>query len=159
MKADGSAVQRLPDRRLYDQAAAAETVRPNGSWRLVVRNHEGNLEVWRLGEGDERQLTSNGAADYDPAWSPDGWLIAFVSGRFGSDDIFIMDANGQDDRRLTYYDGYDKHPTWSPDGRHIAFWSDRQEGRRQIWVMNADGTGQTNLSNSPANDWDPVWVK
>jgi len=159
MKADGTEVIRLPDRSLYDQAAAAERVHPNGLWRLVVRNHEGNFEVWRMGEGEDLQLTSNGAADYDPAWSPEGWLIAFVSGRFGSDDIFVMDANGQNDYRLTYYDGYDKHPTWSPDGRRIAFWSDRQEGRRQIWVINLDGTKAANLSNSPYNDWDPVWVK
>ncbi len=159
MKPEGTDVIRLPDRSLYDQAAAAERVHPNGLWRLVVRNHEGNFEVWRLGEGEDLQLTSNGAADYDPAWSPEGWLIAFVSGRFGSDDIFVMDANGQNDYRLTYYDGYDKHPTWSPDGRRIAFWSDRQGGRRQIWVINLDGTKVANLSNSPYNDWDPVWVK
>ncbi len=159
MKADGTGVLRLPDRRLYDQAAAAETVHPNGLWRLVVRNHQGNFEIWRLGGGDDLQVTSNGAADYDPAWSPDGWQIVFVSGRFGNDEIFVMEANGQNDRRLTYYDGYDKHPTWSPDGRRIAFWSDRQGVRRQIWIINLDGTGAVNVSNSPYNDWDPVWVK
>ena len=159
MRADGSDVIRLPDRLLYEQAAAVEAEHPAGTGRLVVRNHEGNLEIWRIGEENDLQLTSNPAPDYDPAWSPDGWQIAFVSGREGSDDIFIMAGNGQGDRRLTYFDGYDKHPTWSPDGTRIAFWSDRQGGRRQIWVMNADGSEAKNLSSSAWDDWAPVWVK
>ena len=62
--------------------------------------------------------------------------------------------------RLTFNDWeWDKHPTWSPDGAKIAFWSNRDTARRQIWVMNADGSGQRNLSNSDYNDWDPVWVR
>ena len=44
-------------------------------------------------------------------------------------------------------------PTWSPDGRKIAFLSDR-DGTREVYVMNADGTGQLNVTRSPANeDW------
>jgi TolB protein len=54
---------------------------------------------------------------------------------------------------------WDKHPTWSPDGRQIAFYSNRYIGRRQIWVMNADGTDVRNLSDNPYSDWDPVWLK
>jgi len=149
----------LPNRRLYNTAQAAEFEQPNGQWRLVVRNHEGNLEIWRLGPDGELQLTDNPAPDYDPAWAPDGWRIAFVSGRAGSDDIFIMEANGQGDKQLTYDDAYDKHPTWSPDGRFIAFWSDRENGRRQIWVLDTKRGTLRNLSNSPFDDWDPIWVK
>ena len=152
-------VLRLPDRRLYEIARSAEVEQPNGQWRLVVRDHEGNLEIWRLGPDGDLQLTSNPAPDYDPAWAPDGWRIAFVSGRFGSDDIFVMEANGQGDKQLTYDDAYDKHPTWSPDGRFIAFWSDREGGRRQIWLLDTQKGTLRNLSNSPFDDWDPVWVK
>ena len=38
----------------------------------------------------------------------------------------------------------------------IAFLSDR-DGNGEIYVMNADGTGQKNLTNNPALDWFPVW--
>lgn len=149
----------LPDRALYERAADAERRQPDGALWLEVRTYEGNTDIWRVGAGEDLRLTSNPAADYDPAWSPDGLQFAFVSGRKESDDIFVMDVDIGGERQLTYYGGYDKHPTWSPEGGRIAFWSDRETERRQIWVMNADGTGLTNLSNSPYDDWDPVWVK
>ena len=54
---------------------------------------------------------------------------------------------------------WDKHPTWSPDGSQIVFYSNRESGRRQLWIMNADGADQTNLSKNEYNDWDPMWVR
>jgi len=46
--------------------------------------------------------------------------------------------------------------TWSPDGEKIAFTSDR-DGNEEIYVMNADGSNQKNLTNNPCNDRDPDW--
>lgn len=159
VKADGSQVVRLPDRKLYNQAKAAEVVHPNGVLRLEVHTREGNMDIWREGEGDALRLTSNSASDYDPAWSPNGRQLAFVSGRFGSDDIFVMDANGQDDRRLTRYSGYDKHPSWSPDGSLIVFWSDRNGTRKQLWLISPQGGEPRSLLDTAYDDYDPIWVK
>ncbi len=47
-------------------------------------------------------------------------------------------------------------PTWSPDGARIAFCAGR-DGNNEIYVMNADGSGQTNITNNPASDCDPAW--
>ena len=47
-------------------------------------------------------------------------------------------------------------PTWSPDGRRIAFTSNR-DGNYEIYIMNADGTGQSNVTNHPASDNYPAW--
>jgi dipeptidyl aminopeptidase/acylaminoacyl peptidase len=46
---------------------------------------------------------------------------------------------------------------WSPDGTRIAFQASR-DGNAEIYVMNADGTGQTNLTNNPASESVPAWA-
>jgi len=48
------------------------------------------------------------------------------------------------------------NPEWSPDGSKIAFQSDR-DGDTEIYTMNADGSSQTRLTNSPGNDLVPDW--
>ena len=50
----------------------------------------------------------------------------------------------------------DFSPTWSPDGSRIAFDSER-DGNLEVYVMNADGTGQTRLTDNPAADGVPAW--
>jgi TolB protein len=50
----------------------------------------------------------------------------------------------------------DYDPVWSPDGSKIAFASDR-DGDWEVYAMNADGTDQTNLTENPADDYDPAW--
>jgi Tol biopolymer transport system component len=159
MRPDGSEVISLPDRKLYNQAAGREMLEPGGDRWLEVRTQEGNADIWRVGPAEDLRLTSNPAPDYDPAWSPNGQHMVFVSGRGGSDDLWLMDIGVQGEQQLTYYGGYDKHPTWSPDGSQIAFWSDRETGRKQIWIIGADGYNMFNLSEGPYDDWDPVWVK
>ena len=62
-------------------------------------------------------------------------------------DIYIINIDGSGLQRLTNDPANDGLPTWSPDGRSIAFVSDRG-GAWAIWVMNADGTGQTALYGS-----------
>ncbi len=50
----------------------------------------------------------------------------------------------------------DSDPAWSPDGTKIAF-STSRDGNFEIYVMNADGTGPTRLTNDPANDRFAAW--
>jgi TolB protein len=108
----------------------------------------------------QKQITTMDRFSYDPAWSPGGEWIAFVSTEGGNDEIFLIRPDGSDLRRLTTNTWeWDKHPTWSPDGSQIVFWSNRESGRRQLWIMNADGSNPRELLESPYNDWDPIWVK
>src|SRR6267378_1304106 len=76
--------------------------------------------------------------------------IAFVSDRtgpHGTQQIFVMNADGSVQTDLSNNAFSDGAPSWSPDGTKIAFESFRT-GTSQIFVMNADGSGQTNLSNN-----------
>ena len=59
-----------------------------------------------------KKITDNSYNNCDPTWSPDGTQIAFVSDTYGSDDIFIMNADGTNVRRLTYEKSNERHPSW-----------------------------------------------
>ena len=59
--------------------------------------------------------------------------------------------------RLTNDRADDSHPAWSPDGSRIAFTSGRH-GNSEIYVMDADGSNQTRLTNNPAEELGPCLV-
>lgn len=106
------------------------------------------------GSGQTR-LTDNGGGDFQPAFSPDGRTIAFVSTRDGQGEIYTMNADGSGQANRTNSPGEDFAPAFSPDGR-IAFWSNR-DGNLDIYVMSGDGTGLARLTSDPGADVDPAF--
>src|SRR5262249_9942763 len=84
--------------------------------------------------------------------------------RDGNDDIYLITLDGTGLRRLTTQPANDFDAAWSPDGRMLAFRSapDPQTAngtisQSDIWVMNADGSGQVNLTHNPAQEnWSPA---
>ena len=98
-------------------------------------------------------LRNNPADDRHPDWSPDGRQIAFQSHRDGSWDIFVVTLNTYVETQIASEPGEHKEPSWSPDGTKLAFGS-----RQNIYTINADGTGLTNLTgpysgNARSPDW------
>ena len=69
-----------------------------------------------------------------------------------------MNADGSNARRLTRSNGNDFESAWSADGSKIAFQSNR-DGNEEIYIMNADGSGQTRLTDNPAEDLDHDLVR
>ena len=82
----------------------------------------------------QRRLTSNGADDLSPVWSPDGKRIAFTSLRNGNYDIYVMDAAGNHTTRLTTHSERDDYPCWHPNGRQIVTVSER-DGRQDLYLL------------------------
>jgi TolB protein len=68
--------------------------------------------------------------------------------------VWTIDADGTDLTRLTHYPRPDFDPSWSPDGRQIAFRHERSD-EPEIWIMNADGTGQRRLTEGLSPAWSP----
>lgn len=92
----------------------------------------------------------------DPAWSPNGQILAFSWRRpDGNYDIYLMDIGSRDILQITRDAGRNERPSWAPDGRHIVFESTRT-GTRQIWSMLADGTEARQLTFSGHNE-SPNW--
>lgn len=94
-----------------------------------------------------------------------GGQIAFVSDRDGSgyEQIFLMDSDGSNVSQLTFDETDKSWPMWSPDGNKILYVADGGLGlyntalNLDIWVMDADGSNQTNLTQTKFDDEDPVW--
>jgi Tol biopolymer transport system component len=88
-----------------------------------------------------------------------GWL-SFSSNRFGtalSGDIFAMPSFGLPQAQLTEVRADDAQSAWSPDGRRIAFKS-RRNGNNELYVMNADGSDETRVTNSfRVSEGQPFW--
>ena len=91
--------------------------------------------------------------------------ITFISHRDGNPEIYVMNSDGSNQRRLTNNGAKDWNPSWSPNGKRIAFVSDRDGhvhakhgwSTYEIYVMDADGSNQQNLTNNPHNDRQPSW--
>ncbi len=136
-----------------------------GQFEIFVMNANGR---------DQRRLTRNGSRDSAPAWSPDGRKITFesraVSGGGGhvwtSFGVGVVNADGS--AQATSLSGGESlkdrvprapRPLWSPDGQMIAYLGWRH-GNSDVYVMNADGSGLTNVTRSGANEsafaWSPA---
>jgi Tol biopolymer transport system component len=151
---------------------------PNGQIAFVSDrdNPEGaefdQLEIYVMNADGSRQtrLTDNEVHDRYPDWSPDGTKIAFARDNgTGFNEIYVMNADGSRQTRLTesvandtsFSHSGDFEPTWSPDGTKIAFTSYRDatiaSPNTEIYVMNADGSGITRLTDEFESDLQPSW--
>ena len=105
--------------------------------------------------GDLHQsLTDGSYVAGQPDWSPDGQtvLITGLLPESGTSDIFAISlADAQMTNLTNTFTANESFPRWSPDGSKIAFSTDRH-GNNEIYVMDASGENQLNLTNHPATE-------
>ena len=112
---------------------------------------------------DLSRLTSGVGNNVYPAFSPDGSKIVFTSNRTGTSQVWLMNADGSNQRQLTFdSQPKDQVPDWSPNGSKIAYLADTHgiadmgNSWGDIWVMNADGSGQHPIT-SGATYYGTAW--
>lgn len=136
---------------------------PSSQELVFSADFDGPASLWisaldgsRLRKISPPSVTSIANTDTEPAWSPDGRLIAYRSiiGESESSDIWVVQANGAYPLKLTANGAYNSSPAWSPDGRKIAFVS-KKGAIKDIWTMNADGSQPAKLVSSPGYQSNP----
>ena len=126
---------------------------PDGTQIAFHSNRDGPIAIYTMKLDGSNQSRINTGFGYStwPNWSPDGQKVAFIY----MDDVeqqagvAVIELETGTVTKLTIEGccAISTHPSWSPDGTKIAFDSPRT-GDWDIYVMNADGTGVTNISNA-----------
>jgi serine/threonine protein kinase len=141
---------------------------PDGSSLAYSSDQNGSFEIYvkslTMG-GREMQLTANGEDNFEPAWSPNGKLIAYYSRKRSG--IWLIPALGGTATQIT---DFGSRPAWSPDGSQIAFQSAPLGDFGQysfdalppstIWTVPAQGGAPTQVTrptNPSEGDGGPAW--
>ena len=148
-----------PNRAIPVTRPAVNSVAPKIVFGSSRNNGNHDIFLMDLDGSNQTRLTTSGAYDDQPKWSPDSSKIVFMSGRDGNFEIYTMNADGNSQTRITNNPAADGFPAWSPDGTKIAFVRGdlRNPSTFEIFVMKADGTNQVKLTNDSAIDGVPSW--
>ncbi|HEX8127745.1 MAG TPA: Calx-beta domain-containing protein [Pyrinomonadaceae bacterium] len=163
MNADGSNQRRIVDTSVV-KGAHSPKWSPDGSLIMfsgALFANPGPAKAYLVAPDGSNLTSVNGSGPYyDPAWSPDGQRIVFRTHDELAADIGVVNLDGTGFNKFSPNTRIiDSQPAWQPliggEGK-ILFTSER-DGNPEIYVMDANGSNQINLTNNPAKDSTPAW--
>ena len=130
---------------------------PTGK-RVLLESH-GEILSAPVEKGDVRNLTQSPAiADRDPAWSPDGKWVAWLSDRSGEYALYFTAPDGLGPVHVVQLDkSYYYQPHWSPDSKKLVL----ADKRLNVWLVDVDHPAPVKIDSdrfdTPLTNLDPSW--
>jgi tricorn protease len=168
VEVDSDMILARPEIRTVERFIRTYDLSPSGA--RAVFEARGEIFTVPAKHGDVRNITNTpGVHELDPAWSPDGKWIAYLSDRTGKYELYIkpQDGTGEEIRITSDGDCYRYSPIWSPDSKKLLY-SDKKQ---RLWYVDVDQKrpimiDQSNYSipedsaRPPSRDWSPDsrWV-
>ena len=120
---------------------------PDG--KTIVFDLLGDLYTLPITGGEATRITSGQAYDMQPAFSPDGKKLVFISDRNGSENVWVSNADGTHARAMTTTERESyMSPVWAPDNQYVIV----PKGA-QLWMYHESGGSGvqiTGVSSGPA---------
>lgn len=172
MHADGSRQRNLTRNPASDYSPAWSPDGRRIAFATTRADPTGN-DLWLMDPdgAHPRPLVRQDGIDEYPVWSPDGSRLAFnctlgrvLPSQVGDFEVCVVNADGSGLRRITDAPGISAAHGWSPDGRRIVFDSSRDQDPDgvsscgDLYLMDADGSHPTRLTNGPARDCEPSFT-
>ncbi|WP_405823757.1 protein kinase [Streptomyces sp. NBC_01390] len=156
--ADGTGV-----RRIAAIAGGRVSWSQDGKRLAVLRRADGVQQLFavNVSDGSAQQLTTGSGKVEDPAWSPDGKLIAVCLQKTSGWQVHVVDPAqpGAEPQQVTHQSRRALDAVWSPDGRYLAYTAGApgKGTGGDIHIARADGSDDKTLVQTAAQEMDPVW--
>ena len=127
---------------------------PTLNGNKVAYTYGADVWVTNLSNNITTRLTSTGAVESNPVFSPDGKTIAFTSNRSGTNAVYTVPVEGGTPARLTWYPSGATVCGWTPDGAEVLFASPRETapaGYDRLWTVSKNGGPEKLLTKQWGN--------